>query len=57
MIQIDLIQINKWIVDIGLQLQAISLGVKKMQERLPQREKKMYIFEANEASKPSGLVV
>jgi hypothetical protein len=55
--QIDLIQINKWIVDPSLQLQATSLGAKKIQERLPQVEKKLYIFEANEATEPSGLVV
>jgi hypothetical protein len=55
--QIDLIQINKWIVDPSLQLQATSLGAKKIQDRLPHIEKKLYIFEANEATKPSGLVV
>jgi hypothetical protein len=55
--QIDLIQINKWIVNPSLQLQVTSLGAKKIQERLPQVEKKLYIFEANEATEPSGLVV
>jgi glutamyl-tRNA reductase len=55
--QIDLIQINKWILDPSLQLQATSLGEKKIQERLPQIKKKLYIFEENEATKPSGLVV
>jgi hypothetical protein len=55
--QIDLIQINKWTVNPSLQLQVISLGEKTIQERLSQVEKKLYIFEANEATKPSGLVV
>jgi hypothetical protein len=55
--QIDWVQINKWIVDPILQLQATSLGARKIQERLPQIENKLYTFEANEATKPSGLVV
>ena len=55
--QIDLIQINKWIVNPSLQLQVTSLGAKKIQERLPQVEKKLYIFEANETTEPFGLVV
>jgi hypothetical protein len=55
--QIDLIQINKWIVYPNLQLQATSLGVKKIQDRLPHIENKLYIFEENEATKPFVLVV
>jgi hypothetical protein len=42
--QIDLIQLNKWIVNPRLQLQVTSLGAKKIQERFPQAEKKLYIF-------------
>jgi hypothetical protein len=42
--QIDLIQINKWIVNPSLQLQVTCLGEKKIQERLPQAEKKLFIF-------------
>jgi hypothetical protein len=55
--QIDLIQINKWIVNPSLQLHVTSSREKKIQERFPQVEKKLYIFEANEATKPFGLVV
>jgi hypothetical protein len=55
--QIDLVQINKWIVDPSLQLQATSLGARKIQERLPQTEKKLYTFEANEVTEPFRLVV
>jgi hypothetical protein len=55
--QIDLIQINKWIVNPSLQLQVTSIGAKGIQENLPQVERKLYIFEANEATKPFGLVV
>jgi hypothetical protein len=42
--QFDIIQINKWIVNPRLQLQFTSLGEKKIQERFPQVEKKLYIF-------------
>jgi hypothetical protein len=55
--QIDLIQINKWIVIPSMQLQATSLGANKTQERFPHLEKKLYIFVANEEIEPSGLVV
>jgi hypothetical protein len=55
--QIDLIQINKWIVDPSLQLPATSLGENKIQDMLPHIENKLYIFEANETTELSGLVV
>jgi membrane-bound ClpP family serine protease len=42
--QVDLIQINKWIVNPSLQLQAISLEERKIQDRLPHIENKLYIF-------------
>jgi len=44
-------------VDPSLQLQATSLGAKKIHESLPQVEKKLYLFEENEAIEPYGLVV
>jgi len=55
--QIDLIQINKWIVNPSFRLEVTYLGANKLQEMLPQVEKKLYIFEANEIAEPSGLVV
>ena len=48
--QIDLIQINKWIVNPSLQLQATSLEARRIQDKLPHIEKKLYIFEANETT-------
>jgi hypothetical protein len=50
--QFELTQINKWIVDPSLQLQATSLGEKKIQDRFPHIHKKLYIFEENEAKNP-----
>lgn len=37
--QIDLLQINKWIVKPSLQLQVTSQGAKRIQEKLPQVER------------------
>jgi hypothetical protein len=55
--QIDILQINKWIVNPSLELQVISQGVKRIQEKFPQIERKLYTFEVNEAVEPSRLVV
>jgi hypothetical protein len=55
--QIDLIQINKWIVNPSLRLQAISSEARKMQDKLPHIEKKLYTFEAKDTTEPSRLVV
>jgi hypothetical protein len=55
--QIDIIQINKWIVNPSLQLQSISLEARRMEDRLPHIEKKLYTFEANDTTEPSRLVV
>ena len=55
--QIDLLQINKWTVNPRLQLQVISQEVKRIQEKFPQVERKLYTFEVNEAIEPSRLVV
>ena len=55
--QIDLPQIRKWIVNLSLQLQVTSQGEKRIQEKLPQVEIKLYTFESNQATAPSRLVV
>ena len=55
--QIDLTQINKWIVNPSVQLQAITLETRKIKDKLPHIENKLYIFKANETTKPSRLVV
>jgi hypothetical protein len=55
--QIDIIQINKWIVNPSLWLQSISLESRRMEDRLPHIENKLYTFEANDTTEPSRLVV
>jgi hypothetical protein len=42
--QVDIIQINRWLVKPNLQLQSIVSEDRRMVERLPQLEKKLYIF-------------
>jgi hypothetical protein len=57
MSQIDLLKINKWLVNPSSQFQALAQEVKRIQERLPQVERKLYTFEVNEMIEPSKLVV
>jgi hypothetical protein len=42
--QVDIIQINRWLVNPSLQLQSIFSEDRRMEERLPQLENKLYIF-------------
>jgi hypothetical protein len=55
--QIDVIQINKWIVNPSLRLQSISLEAMRMEYILPHVENTLYTFEANDTVEPSRLVV
>jgi hypothetical protein len=55
--QIDIIQINVWIVNPTLQLQSLSLEFRKMEDRMPHIENNLYTFDANETIEPSRLVV
>jgi hypothetical protein len=57
MSQIDLLKINKWLVNPSSQSQALTQEVKRIKERLPQVENKLYIFEVNETIEPSKIVV
>jgi hypothetical protein len=55
--QIDLLKINKWLVIPSSQLQALAREVKRIQERLPQVETKLYTFQVTETIEPSKMVV
>jgi hypothetical protein len=57
MSQIDLLKINKWLVNPSSQFQALAQEVKRIQERLPHVERKLFTFEVNETIEPSRLVV
>ena len=55
--QVDITQINRWLVKPSLQLQSIASEDRRMENRLPQLENKLYDFEENEFTEPSRLVV
>jgi hypothetical protein len=55
--QIDITQIHKWIVGPSLQLQSTYSEDRRMEDRLPHLENKLYTFEANDTTEPSRLVV
>ena len=55
--QVDLTQINKWIVNPSLWIQSISIEARRMEDRIPHIENKLYTFEANNTTEPSRLVV
>jgi hypothetical protein len=57
MSQIDLLKINKWLVNPSSQFQATTQEVKRIQEKLPQVERKLFTFEVNETIEPSRFVV
>jgi len=55
--KIDLIHINKWIVNPSLWIQAIDLKANTMQDNFPHIENKLYTFEANDTIEPYRIVV
>jgi hypothetical protein len=57
MTQIDLLKINKWLVSPSSQLQATTQEIKRIQENLPQVERRLFTFEVNELIEPSKFVV
>jgi 3-methyladenine DNA glycosylase Tag len=42
--QVDITQIDRWLVKPNLQLESMTSEDKRMEDRLPQLEKKLYIF-------------
>jgi hypothetical protein len=57
MSQIDFLKINEWFVNPSSQFQVTVQEVNKIQEKLPQIQKKMFSFELNERIEPSRFVV
>ena len=55
--QIDLIKINELLVNPNLQYQIRAQEEKKIQEKLPLVQKKMFSFELNEKIEPSRFVI
>jgi hypothetical protein len=55
--QIDITQIDRWLVKPNLQLQSIFSEDRRIEGKLPHLEKKLYMFEANDLTEPSRLVI
>jgi hypothetical protein len=57
MSQIDILKINKWVVHPSSQFQATVLEVNKIQEKLPQIQRKLFAFKVNGNIEPSRFMV
>ena len=57
MSQIDLLKINEWLVNPSSHFQATVQEVNKIQEKLPQIQRKLFAFEVNEKIEPSRFMV
>jgi hypothetical protein len=57
MSQIDLLKIIKWLVSPSSQLQATTQEIKKIQEKLPRVERRLFTFEVHETIEPLKFVV
>ena len=57
MSQIDLLKINEWLVNPSSQFQGTIQEVNKIQQKMPQIQRKLFSFEVNENIDPSRFVV
>ena len=55
--QVDIAQIDRWLVKPNLKLQSMTSEDKRIEDRLPQLQKKFYLFEAKDVTEPSRLLV
>jgi hypothetical protein len=55
--QVDIAQIDRWLVKPNLQLQSMTSEDKRIEDRLPQLQRKLYLFEAKDVTEPSRLLV
>jgi hypothetical protein len=53
----DILKINKWLVNPSSQFQGTTQKVKRIQEKLPHVERKLFTFEINETIEPSRFMV
>jgi hypothetical protein len=54
--QVDMVQVDKWLVQPSLQLRSIVTKIRQVGKRLPQLAKSCYTFEANNQANPSRLI-
>jgi hypothetical protein len=55
--QVDIAQIDRWLVKPNLQLQSMTSEDKRIEGRLPQLQKKLYLFEAKDVTEPSVITL
>jgi hypothetical protein len=55
--QFDLLKINEWLVNPSSLYQVTVQEVNKIQEKIPEIQKKIFSFELNERIKPSRFLV
>jgi hypothetical protein len=53
LIQVNVAQMDKWLVKPNLQLQSVKFEDKRIEDRLPKIQRKLYLFEAKDVSEPS----
>jgi hypothetical protein len=53
LIQVNVVQMDKWLVKPNLQLQSVKFEDKRIEDRLPKIQRKLYLFEAKDVSEPS----
>jgi hypothetical protein len=55
-IQVDIAQIHKWLIKTNLQLLSIMIEDRQVGGKVPQLEKKRYLFEPNDQTEPSKSI-
>ena len=55
--EIDVTQIDKWLVKPNLKLQLVQFVDQRIENRLPKFQKKLYLFEAKDIPEPPRFLV
>jgi hypothetical protein len=55
--QLDITQMDKWLIKPNLQLQSTKFEKGKIEDRLPKIQRKLYVFEAKDTTEPSRILV
>jgi hypothetical protein len=53
---VDITQIDRWMAKPKLQLHPMTSDDKRLEDKLPQLEKILYVFEVNDVTEPSRLI-
>jgi hypothetical protein len=55
--QLDITQMDNWLINPNLQLQSTKFEKGKIEDRLPKIQRKLYVFEAKNTTEPSKILV